>query len=105
MFESWDDVKEFSWIFAQLTVVCLILMGVFAVGAFIVITLFNAVFPSSPSHPPAMNAPLLHIVRYCEPLARDKHTSFNGKTTSVSYTDNPEKFIACMQDYEYQIKR
>jgi hypothetical protein len=65
-------------------------------------------FPSGstqPTQPPPMNAPLLQIVRYCEPLGRDRHSSFNGKTTNVWYTDNPEKFLECMQGYEYQVKR
>jgi hypothetical protein len=107
MFESWGDVKDFSWFLAQLAIVCVVIAGVCAICLFIVVTLFNAVFPSNPPQPPAMNAPLLEIVRYCEPLSRDRHTHFSAatKTNQVTYTDNPEKFLSCMQDYEYKVER
>lgn len=117
MFESWDDVKEFTWIGVQVAIVCAVIAGVLAIGIFIVVLIFNAIIHNKPVQPPAMNAPLLEIVRYCEPLARDTTSKTTvmpvlvGKVITVvprtmtETRDNADKFIACMQGYEYTVER
>lgn len=65
--------------------------------------------------PPAINAPLLEIVRWCESHARESYTvsepRYNAQTKKVTietvtrWKDSPEMFIDCMQRYEYQVKR
>lgn len=82
----------------------IVTIGCVGIGVATIVFLV-AIFSTPPVMPPTMNAPLLEIVRYCEPLSRDKHSSFNGKTTSAWYTDNTDKFLACMQSYEYIVSR
>lgn len=108
--EEGQGLVEYALILALVAVVVIVM------GVLLGPTIGN-IFKSTPAQPPAMNAPLLDIVRWCEPLARDSYTtpstSFTkvGKvmvpmTTQVThYKDAPDKFIACMQSYEYSVKR
>jgi hypothetical protein len=86
-----------------------------AIVVIVTVTLIAPIFKKT--EPPVMNAPLLEIVRYCEPLARDAHTSTSlvssniGNQTVITpqtrttYTDSADKFIDCMQRYEWQVTR
>jgi hypothetical protein len=118
LFETWDDVKSFIRLCLQLTAIGAAMFGVGAVLVLILVVMVNAVAqPAPPAQPPAMNAPLLEIVRYCEPLARERKTRtvvmpiMVGKIitmqprTQVDYIDAPDQFITCMQGYEYSVKR
>lgn len=53
--------------------------------------------------PPAMDAPLMDIVHYCDEQARESR--YNAATKSSKVTYNPDKFVTCMQQYEYRVTR
>lgn len=76
-----------------------------AVIGFLIFLVSLALSDVQEPQPPAMNAPLLEIVRWREPQARDEHQQFNGKTYTTTYTDNANKFVACMRGYEYEVTR
>lgn len=100
---------DFDWLEWSLV---LVLIGV-------VVVVCVALFGGSPAQPqpPVMNAPLLDIVRYCESNARETYTTTSMSPSKIGNTlvmvpqtithikDAPEKFVACMQTYEYTVKR
>jgi hypothetical protein len=95
-----------------------LIMGLFGIAVFVMLLIVVRIAPqSTPPTPPAMNAPILEVVRWCETHARESKTKIVmvpvmiGKIATlqsrpqVSYVDSPDKFISCMQGYEYQVKR
>jgi hypothetical protein len=82
------------------------------VGVVIVVCL-AVLRPAQPALPPAINAPLLEVTRWCESQAYDTYTTQSfvmiGEmmtlTTQTHRRDNPDKFIACMKSYEYEVGR
>jgi pilus assembly protein Flp/PilA len=85
------------------------ILGLLAVVIIAILVLLGPTIGNlfSPPVPPRMGAPLLQIVRYCEPLARDAHSRYDItlKQTITTYTDNPTLFVDCMQRYEWQVTR
>jgi hypothetical protein len=53
------------------------------------------------SNPPAMDAALHDIVQYCDSQSAYRRTV--GKVTTTHY--DTDKFIVCMQQYEYRVTR
>ena len=101
--QSGQGLVEYALIIVLVAVVAVVIAAVF------VPKLFN------PPAPPVMDAPLLDIVRWCEGQARDSYTvtvpTYNAVTKQTTVTtqartrDNPDKFITCMQKYEYRVTR
>lgn len=64
---------------------------------------------------PTINAPLLEIVRWCESHAREGYQVIDMTCNAqkdkwedkmvTRWKDSPTMFLACMQQYEYQVKR
>jgi pilus assembly protein Flp/PilA len=85
------------------------ILGLLAVVIIAILVLLGPTIGNlfSPPVPPRMGDPLLQIVRYCEPLARDAHSRYDItlKQTITTYTDNPTLFVDCMQRYEWQVTR
>jgi hypothetical protein len=87
-----------------------------AIVVIVCVALIAPVFKKTePPTPPAMNAPLLDIVRWCEPRARDayhvkewQYSALKKRSEEVTvtrYKDSPEKFTACMNGYEWTVTR
>lgn len=105
--EEGQGFVEYALILGLVAVVVLV------IGALV----FSPKTPYVPPQPPAVNAPLLEIVRWCETHARERKTRavtspmMVGKImtvqtrTQVYHVDAPDKFLACMQGYEYQVER
>lgn len=100
--ERGQGLVEYALILVLVAIV--VIVGIVLVGKLI-----------NPPQKPAIDAPLLEIVRWCESNARDSETSITSaynpttkkietKPTSRS-VDSPEKFITCMQSYEYRVTR
>lgn len=103
--ESGQGLIEYALTLVLIAVVVIVVIALIGNGV------FNKVAP----HPPAMNAPLLEIVRWCESNARESYTvptrTYNAQTKKwedkleTRWRDAPDKFLSCMQTYEYTVKR
>lgn len=121
--EVWIDRKQYRRIIAK----TLAGLAMAAMVVWLCIQLFNfgvwfiGQAPQAPEalppSPPALDAPLLDIVRWCETHARDTKSRTTyvpvtiGKMSTmqarVSYytVDAPDKYLGCMLEYDIIVKR